>query len=143
RGAARVAAGAALAVLLVVSAWPLFRGEAVDRDVTWDHVPAAWRAAAYGLDRDLAGDQRALVLPGQLYAFYRWGGTVDPILPALTKKPVAVRNAGPYGDLRGTDLLWTTDSLLQQNRLLPGELQPLLRLMSVRDVVAATDDAVH
>ena len=30
-----------------------------------------------------------MVLPGQLFAFYDWGGTYDPILPALTDRPVA------------------------------------------------------
>src|SRR4051794_36231867 len=139
----RTSVAIAGAVLLALSAWPLVTGRAVDKQVSWKQIPHGWRAAASDLDATLGDDARAAVLPGQLYAFYRWGGTVDPVLPALTKKPVAVRNAVPYGDLRGTDLLWTTDSPLQQDRLLPGELRPLLRLMSVRDVVAATDDDVH
>src|SRR4051794_20221826 len=136
----RVAGAAALAALLAAAAWPLVTGDAVDRQVTWKQIPAGWKAAARDLDRGLGDNARAVVLPGQLYAFYRWGGTVDPILPSLTKKPVAVRNAVPYGDLRGTDLLWTTDALLQQGRLLPGQLAALLRLMSVRDVVSGRDD---
>src|SRR5436190_1600263 len=136
----RVAGAAALAALLAAAAWPLVTGDAVDRQVTWKQIPAGWKAAARDLDRGLGDNARAVVLPGQLYAFYRWGGTVDPILPSLTKKPVAVRNAVPYGDLRGTDLLWTTDALLQQGRLLPGQLAALLRLMSVRDVVSGGDD---
>src|SRR4051794_18535575 len=130
-------------VLLIGAAWPLVSGRAVDKQVSWKRIPLEWRSAARDLDATLGNNARAAVLPGQLYAFYNWGGTVDPALPALTKKPVAVRNAVPYGDLRGTDLLWTTDALLQQNRLLPGQLPPLLRLMSVRDVVNATDDDVH
>src|SRR4051794_6318979 len=139
----RVAGAAALAALLTAAAWPLVTGDAVDRQVSWKQIPAGWKAAARDLDRGLGDNERAAVLPGQLYAFYRWGGTVDPILPSLTKKPVAVRNAVPYGDLRGTDLLWTADSLLQQGRLFPGQLPALLRLMSVRDVVAASDDDVN
>ena len=35
------------------------------------------------------------MLPGQLYADYDWGGTVDPVLPALADRPVAVRYAVP------------------------------------------------
>src|SRR3954447_6579923 len=145
RMTARIRAAGALAVaaLLAAAAWPLVSGDAVDRQVSWKQIPAGWKAAARDLDRGLGDNARAVVLPGQLYAFYRWGGTVDPILPSLTKKPVAVRNAVPYGDLRGTDLLWTTDALLQQNRLLPGQLPALLRLISVRDVVSATDDDVY
>src|SRR6478672_1528906 len=142
-GRARLAAGVAACVVLAGAAWPLVTGRAVDKQVSWKQIPAGWKAAARDLDHNLGDNARAAVLPGQLYAFYKWGGTVDPILPSLTKKPVAVRNAVPYGDLRGTDLLWTTDALVQQGRLLPGQLSPLLRLMSVRDVVSASDDDVH
>ncbi len=56
---------------------------------------------------------RAVVLPGQPFAFYRWGGTVDPILPSLTSRPVAIRNVPPYDDLHAVDMLWTTDNLVQ------------------------------
>ena len=142
RPGVRVALAAAGCALLAAAAWPLASGRAVDRQVSWKQVPAGWKAAARDLDRNLGDNTRAAVLPGQLYAFYRWGGTVDPILPALTKKPVAVRNAVPYGDLRATDLLWTTDALLQQGRLLPGQLPALLQLMSVSDVIGASDDDV-
>src|SRR4051794_31327367 len=139
----RMFAVVAACALIALSAWPLVTGDAVDPQVSWEHIPAGWNAAAADLDHHLGNDARAAVLPGQLYSFYRWGGTVDPILPSLTKKPVAVRNAVPYGDLRGTDLLWTTDSLLQQKRLVPGQLAALLRLMSVRQVVNASDDDPH
>ena len=54
-----------------------------------------------------------MVLPGQLFAYYDWGGTYDPILPALTDRPVAVRSIVPYANLRAVDLQWTTDALVQ------------------------------
>jgi hypothetical protein len=129
--------------LLALSAWPLVRGRAVDDQMLWDRIPGAWTEAARDLDNRLAENERALVLPGQLYAFYRWGGTVDPILPTLSERPVAVRNAVPYGDPHGTDLLWTTDALVQQERLLPGQLPPLLQLLGVGAVITATDDDHH
>jgi arabinofuranan 3-O-arabinosyltransferase len=135
-----VAAAAVGAVLLALSAWPLVRGRAVDDQMLWDGIPAAWTGAARELDDALPEDERALVLPGQLYAFYRWGGTVDPILPSLSKRPVAVRNAVPYGDLHGVDLLWTTDALVQQERLVPGQLLPLLRLLGAGMVLSGSDD---
>ena len=78
--------------------------------------------------------------PGQLFAFYRWGATIDPILPALTDRPVAVRNIVPYADLHAIDLLWTTDALVQERRALPGQLRPLLGLLGAGAVIAATDD---
>ena len=126
--------------LVVLAALPLFEGRAVE--LTWKHIPASWKGVAHDLDHGLPRGSRAVVLPGQPFAFYRWGGTVDPILPALTARPVAVRNVPPYDDLHAVDLLWTADNLVQQERLLPGELPALLDLLSARSIVTATDDDV-
>src|SRR4051794_9978457 len=126
-------------VLPLVASWPLIRGRGVDDQLLWDGIPAAWTDAARHVDAT-AGDGRGVVLPGQLYAYYTWGGTIDPILPVLADKPVAVRNAVGYSDLRATDLLWTTDALVQQRRALPGQVDPLLDLMAARTVVQGADD---
>ena len=116
------------------------RGQALDSQLTWDEIPPAWTAAADHVDATVGEDGRAVVLPGQLYAYYDWGGTVDAILPALAERPVAVRYAVPYADLRAVDLLWTVDGLVQQRRALPGQLGPLLDLLGARTVVAGADD---
>ena len=137
---ARTAAGACIAAVLALAAYPLVRGEAVDSQLTWKEIPVAWTDAARDLDAELPDNSRAVVLPGQLFATYRWGSTVDPILPALSSRPVAVRNVVPYADLRAVDMLWTTDALLQQERLLPGQLTPLLRLLGAGALVAGSDD---
>jgi hypothetical protein len=139
RGRARWAL-AAVPLLLVAATWPLATGRALDSQLLLERVPAAWSAAADHVDRPEAGDRRAVVLPGQLYAYYDWGGTVDAILPALTDRPVAVRYAVPYADLRSVDLLWTLDGLVQQRRALPGQLGPLLDLLGAGTVVAGADD---
>jgi arabinofuranan 3-O-arabinosyltransferase len=130
---------AAIVALTIVACWPLTRGRALDSQLLWDRVPAAWTDAAEHVDAT-AGDGRAVVLPGQLYAHYSWGGTIDPILPVLADKPVAVRNAVGYADLRAVDMLWTVDALVQQRRALPGQLDPLLDLLGARTVVAGADD---
>src|SRR5204863_91697 len=131
--------GVLAALLIALAAWPLVAGRAIDDQVTWKRVPPALTGVAADLDR-MPADQRAIVLPGNLYAFYTWGGTVDPILADLSKRPIAERNAVPYGDMHGIDMLWTTDALVQQERALPGQLTPLLRLMGVGQVVSTTDD---
>ncbi|MDA0182644.1 alpha-(1-_3)-arabinofuranosyltransferase [Solirubrobacter phytolaccae] len=125
--------------LAIVACWPLARGRALDDQLLWDRIPSAWQDAADHVDAN-AGDGRAVVLPGQLYAYYDWGGTIDPILPTLADKPVATRNAVGYADLHATDLLWTVDALVQQRRAVPGQLDPLLDLLGARVVVAGADD---
>ncbi len=137
---ARSAAALGGLAILVLAAWPLATGRAQDPQVSFKRVPAAWRRAATDLDRQLPANARAIVLPGDLFSFYTWGGTVDPILPALSRRPVAERAEVPYADLRATDLLWTIDSLVHQQRLLPGALPPLLSLIGVRSVISGTDD---
>ena len=140
-GLARRAGVAAAAVLVAVACWPLARGVGLDRQLGLpDGVPAAWTDAAHDLDRTLPQGRRAMVLPGQLFAFYGWGGTYDPVLPALTDRPVAVRFIVPFADLRAVDLQWTTDALVSQQRALPGQLRPLLDLMGVGAVLQGTDD---
>ena len=139
-GALAVAGAALFGAVLCLAAWPLVTGRAQDKQVSYKQVPAAWSQAAADLDHDLPANSRAMVLPGDLFSFYDWGGTVDPILPALTSKPVAERAEVPYADLRATDLMWTIDSLVHQQRLLPGQLAPLLGLIGVRTVVTGADD---
>jgi hypothetical protein len=124
----------------VLAAWPLVDGRAQDGQVSFRQVSPAWRAAAAGLDRELPASSRAIVLPGDLFSFYDWGGTVDPILPALSRRPVTERAEVPYADLRATDLLFTIDGLVHQGRLLPGQLPPLLSLIGARAVVTGSDD---
>jgi arabinofuranan 3-O-arabinosyltransferase len=136
----RPAAAVAALAVLAGAAWPLVSGRAQDAQVSYKSIPAAWRQAGTDLNRRLPPNSRAMVLPGDLFSFYTWGGTVDPILPALTTRPVAERSEVPYSDLRATDLLWTIDGLVHQQRLLPGQLDPLLSLIGVRSVVTGADD---
>ena len=123
--------------------WPLVRGRGVDDQLLWERDPGGLDATRRDHVDDTAGDGRAVVLPGQLYAYYDWGGTIDPILPVLADKPVATRNAVGYADLRATDLLWTVDALVQQRRALPGQLDPLLDLLGARTVLAGRRRRPH
>src|ERR671915_195070 len=134
-----VALSVALAALILLGALPLVRGTAVEEQIVWKGIPDAWTSAGHELDRDLPRNSRAVVLPGQIFANYTWGGTTDAILPRVTDRPVAVRYETPYSDPHANDLLWTVDRLVQQRRLLPGQLEPLLRLMGAGGVVSGSD----
>ncbi len=133
----RLALSAAAAVLVVLAAWPLARGTAPDGGRQVD-LPARWTQLAGVLDA--RGDRdRALVLPGEVTAAYRWGQTGEPVLPLLTAHPVAVRSGVPQAGLRSTDVLTAVDALVSEERLVPGQLPPLLDLLGVGDVVVAAD----
>jgi arabinofuranan 3-O-arabinosyltransferase len=142
RRAALVAGPLALAALIALAALPLLRGTAIEPQLTWKRIPAAWTQAGADLDRELARNTRAVVLPGQIFGYYSWGGTVDAILPRVTDRPVAIRYETPYSDAHANDLLWTVDRLVQQRRLVPGQLLPLLKLMGAGAVVSGSDDDI-
>jgi Alpha-(1->3)-arabinofuranosyltransferase len=136
----RAALAAGGVALLALACWPLVTGEAIDSSIAYDRVPRAWKDAARDLDLELPRSSRAIVLPGQVFPYYRWGGTQDPILPALSERPVAVRYVVPYSDLHAADMLFATDALVQQGRALPAQLPRLLSLLGVGAVVTGTDD---
>ena len=133
----RVALSGVAAGLVTLAAWPLVSGRALERQLAFD-LPPAWRAVASDLDRRPASS-RAMQLPGQLFAYANWGGTIDPILPALTDHPVTTRWIVPFSDRRATELQWTVDGLITQARLKPGQLPSLLDLLGVGDLVVAAD----
>ena len=136
RTAALIAAPVALAALIVLSALPLVRGQALDSQLNWERIPAAWTDAGRALDRDLPENSRALLLPGSVFYYYKWGGTIDSILPRVSERPVAARYETPLSDLHSVELLTAVDSLVQQRRLFPGQLRPLLGLIGARAVIS-------
>jgi hypothetical protein len=134
----RVALAGAAAVLVAIAAWPLVSGNAVERQLEFK-LPVAWKQLASDLDHR-PDSSRALMEPGQLFAFQRWGGTIDNALPALTDHPVATRYIVPFSDLRSADVQWGVDDLIGQERALPGQLRPLLDLMAVGDLIVSSDN---
>ena len=133
----RMALAGVTAGTVALAAWPLVSGRALERQLAFD-LPPAWRSVAADLDRR-PDASRAMELPGQLFAYAKWGGTIDPILPALTDHPVTTRWIVPFSDRRATELQWTVDGLITQARLKPGQLPPLLDLLGVGDLVVAAD----
>jgi hypothetical protein len=64
---------------------------------------------------------------------------MDPIGPALSKRPLLIREIVPYADRRSSQLQEVVDDLVQQDRLVPGQLARLLRLMGAGSVLVPAD----
>jgi arabinofuranan 3-O-arabinosyltransferase len=146
RGALRVAgrrvpavALAGLVALPVVAALPLFTTRAIDSEQAYGHVPSWWERGLADADAAQPPGTRTMVVPGELFGWYRWGGTTSPVAPAVSRRPVAIREIVPYADPRSAQLQIAVDDLVQQARLVPGQLAPLLRLMDVGQVLVPTD----
>ena len=137
-GVAVPVAVGALAVLNLPSLWHRsFVDPVLARD---EDPPAAWQQATAALDRsDL--EARVLQLPGQEFGAFRWGYTVDPPLPGLTKKAVATRDLLPLGSPGAMDLLYALDDRVQDSTVDPASIAPVARLLGADTIWLSNDIA--
>jgi arabinofuranan 3-O-arabinosyltransferase len=82
---------------------------------------------------------RVLELPGSPFAAYRWGNTVEPVLPALVDRPQLAREVLPYGSPATANLLDALDRRLQEGVFEREALAPIARLLGTSDVVVRND----
>ncbi len=103
-----------------------------------DPIPGYWTDAA--ADLDAAGTAtRVLEIPGSNFAAYRWGNTVDPILPGLMRRGHLAREVLPQGSASSTLLLDALDRRVQEGTLEPAALAAVARLFGVGDIVLRSD----
>jgi arabinofuranan 3-O-arabinosyltransferase len=82
---------------------------------------------------------RLLMFPGQTFAYYRWGVTLDDISQALIKRPMLLRTLVPYGSPYGANLTAALDGAVQQGTLEPNTLLPIARYLGAGDVLVRHD----
>ncbi len=144
RWAAPLATGvlSLLVIALVAAANPaVFDGATVaDHYLMPATAPAAQRQAAAALNAVSPGT-RVLAEPGQDFAQYTWGDTVDPVWPALlsSSRPFVTREQLLLGSLPTADMLYALDNPVQNDVVDPAGIAPMLRLMSVGDLLVQND----
>ena len=84
-------------------------------------------------------DTRVLQLPGQDFAYYRWGITSDPVWPGLMTRPYVIRAAQPAGEPASVNLLQALDESLQDGVFVPSTLVPIAGLLSAGDILYESD----
>jgi arabinofuranan 3-O-arabinosyltransferase len=135
-------AGAGLAALgMLAPALPTgLLSDGVDRPAA---IPEHWATTAELLDArglDPTGNpRRVLEIPGSPFAAYRWGNTVEPVLPALMDRPQVAREVLPYGSAATANLLDAIDRRIQEGVFEPDSLAPIARLFASSDVVVRND----
>ncbi len=130
---------AAAMVLALAALPPLWQGRLVDANLDRaEDLPEYWLDAAAALDAARDGT-RVLEVPGSDFASYRWGNTVDPVLPGLMDRPYVARELIPYGSPASTDLLNALDHRLQEQTFDAEALAPIARLMGVGDISVRSD----
>jgi hypothetical protein len=118
---------------------PLWTGDFVPQNLRRpEAIPDYWSQAADHLQAE-GSDTRVLVVPGSDFASYRWGNTVDPVLPGLMDRPSVQRELIPYGSPASANLLNAFDLRLQERTGDPDSIAPIARLMRAGDVLVQSD----
>jgi hypothetical protein len=130
----------ALATALVAAGLPpLWTGGLVagnlERPTT---IPAYIHQAAAYMNGQ-SHDTRVLQIPGQDFAYYRWGVTSDPVWPGLMTRPYLIRAAVPVGEPASVNLLQALDESIQDGVFVPSTLAPIAGLFSAGDLLYESD----
>jgi arabinofuranan 3-O-arabinosyltransferase len=128
-------AGVAAAILAMP---PLWLGRFVPENLRRQDIPEYWHAAADDLDTR-GHDTRVLTVPGSDFGSYRWGNTVDPILPGLVDRPSVQRELIPHGSPASANLLNALDLRLQERTADPDSIAAIARLLRAGDVLVQSD----
>jgi arabinofuranan 3-O-arabinosyltransferase len=134
-----LAAAVVVGVLAVASLPPAWQADYVGSNLERsEDLPQYWLDAAHYLD-SRGHVARVLELPGADFSAFRWGNTVDPILPGLMERPWVGRELVPFGSQASADLLTALDRRLQEGIVEPGSIAPVSRLFAAGDVVVRYD----
>ncbi len=135
----RIAAVVVTGGLVLVNFAPVWAdGYVQDRVAFPESIPSYWTQAGKAIQA--VGDStRAMELPGSDFAAYRWGDTVDPIMPAISSRPWVARELIPFGSPQSANLLIALDHRLQEGTFEPASLVPIARMMNSGSVVLRTD----
>ena len=118
---------------------PLWTGAIIANGFTQPAKPPAYVVeAAQALDAK--GDAtRVYALPGNNFAAYRWGDTIDTVYPALMTRPFVTHEQQIMGSLATADVLNAVDNPLQNGTMDWNTLAPMASLMSAGDVLVQYD----
>ena len=132
----------AFAVAAVAGATvPLWTGAIIANGFTQPATPPLYvRQAAAALDKTNP-TTRVYALPGNNFAAYRWGDTIDTVYPGLMTRPFVTHEQQIMGSLATADVLQAVDTPLQNGTMDWNALAPMASLMSAGNVLVQYDEA--
>jgi arabinofuranan 3-O-arabinosyltransferase len=132
---------AVLVAALVVGNNPsLFNGDAIVANtlVQPASLPSYQLAAISHLNATHPGT-RVFAIPGNDFASYRWGNTVDTPQPALLNRSFVTREQQIMGSIATADTLYAVDGPIQDGIANTNALAPMARLMGAGDLMVEYD----
>ncbi len=135
-----IVGGIAVAAIAAAST-PLWTGAIIANGFNQPATPPPYvRAAAAALDHAHPGT-RVYALPGNNFAAYRWGDTIDTVYPALMTRPFVTHEQQIMGSMATSNTLGALDSPLQDGTMQWNALAPMASLLSAGDVLVQYDQA--
>ncbi len=128
-----------VAGLVVANNPSLFLGDTIANNFTQPaSLPSYQLAAIQHLNATHPGT-RVFAIPGNDFAAYRWGDTVDTPQPALLDRDFVTREQQILGSIATADTLYATDGPLQDGTANLNALAPMARLMGAGDLMVEYD----
>lgn len=126
--------------VLALQLFPWFTGTVLTPSILRDEDPPGYETdLAAWLDRPAAGRGLVYEMPAADFANYRWGGTIDPVLPGLIERPYLARELVPQGGAGTADLLNALERRLPEGWFEPEALTAVAQRLGVETIVARND----
>jgi hypothetical protein len=133
-----------IGALVVANNPSLFNGETIANNFTQPaSLPSYQLQAIHHLNATHPGT-RVLAIPGNDFASYSWGDTVDTPQSAYLSRDFITREQQIMGSIPTADTLYAMDDPIQENVANYNALAPMARLLSAGDVMVEYDqDYAH
>ncbi len=134
-----VATSVLVAALVVANMPAVLEGDFIANNFTQpDALPSYQLAAIAHLNATHPGT-RVLAIPGNDFAAYRWGDTVDTPQAAMLNRDFVTREQQVMGSIATADTLYALDGPIQDGTANTNALAPVARLMGAGDVMVQYD----
>ncbi|HEY3844949.1 MAG TPA: alpha-(1-_3)-arabinofuranosyltransferase family protein [Acidimicrobiales bacterium] len=130
-----------IGALVVANNPSLFNGDTIANNFTQPASLPSYQLAAIAHLNATHRGTRVLAVPGNDFASYRWGDTVDTPQPAYLTRDFVTREQQIMGSIATADTLYAMDDPIQEDTANFNALAPMARLLSAGDVMAEYDQA--
>jgi arabinofuranan 3-O-arabinosyltransferase len=128
-----------VAGLVVANNPSLFNGDTIANNFTQPAALPSYELAAIAHLNATHSGTRVFAIPGNDFASYRWGDTVDTPQPALLNRDFVTREQQIMGSIATADTLYAVDGPIQDGIENTNALAPMARLMGAGDLMVEYD----
>src|SRR6202035_4895079 len=136
---AGLVAAVLVAGLVVANNPSLFLGDTIANNFTQPATLPSYEQAAINHLNATHPGTRVFAIPGNDFAAYRWGDTVDAPQAALLNRDFVTREQQVMGSIATADTLYATDGPLQDGIANLNGIAPIARLMGAGDLMVQYD----